>query len=136
MILTKIKMEKNIRVPVKLSYNSIFVDPAKNPRGGINKFMDGTDIPTGLGEQHHLPFLPSGTRKWVNVFMAIRNLNIKGKVDPYTHPNQVIDPVKGLTFITLIILIADPFSGAGMLWNSSSMGPQQLYNREHFPSAN
>ena len=57
---------KNVRVPVKLSYNSRFEDATKNPRGGINKFMDGTDIPSQRREFPCLPILPSGKRKRIH----------------------------------------------------------------------
>ncbi len=56
----------NVRVPVKLSYNSRFVDATKNPRGGINTMMDGTDIPVRCGNRYHLPLLPPGPRERVN----------------------------------------------------------------------
>ena len=89
------RSEKNIRVPVKLSYNSRFVDATKNPKGGINKFMDGTDIPAGAGDGIICLFCHQGRESGLTVY-----LNVSGRnVNPYTEPDKVIVPtVSGLSF--------------------------------------
>ena len=84
----------NVRIPVKLSYNSRFVDSVKNPGGGINKFMDGTDIPADVGKGVICLFCHQGRESGLTVYLAI-----KGKVDPYTSPDQTIDAAKGISFI-------------------------------------
>jgi len=80
------QIEKNVRVPVKLSYNSLFVDPVKNPRGGIDKFMDGTDIPPEVGNGKICLFCHQGRESGLTVFLRIK---AKG-IDPYTTPDRVI----------------------------------------------
>ena len=90
---------KNIRVPVKLSYNTFFVDPVKNPRGGINKFMDGTDIPgesvskngttiisssTGVMNGIICLFCHQGRESGLTVFL---NIKTNTTIDPYTNPD-------------------------------------------------
>ena len=76
----------NLRVPVKLSYNpSYFADPVKNPRGGINKFMDGTAIPSGVGNNAICLFCHQGRESGYTIYA---NLKSKG-LDPYTDPNKV-----------------------------------------------
>jgi hypothetical protein len=85
----------NVRIPVKLSYNSRFVDASKNPKGGINKFMDGTEIPAEVGTGNLCLFCHQGRESGLTVYQAIA---AKG-VNPYTTPDQVIDPVAGLSFI-------------------------------------
>ncbi|OGP93170.1 MAG: hypothetical protein A2156_08435 [Deltaproteobacteria bacterium RBG_16_48_10] len=78
--------KKNIRVPVKLSYNSRFVDATKNPRGGINKMMDGTNIPSGVGNGIICLFCHQGRESGLTVYV-----NISGRgVNPYTDPDKVI----------------------------------------------
>lgn len=80
------KTGKNVRVPVNLSINSLFVDATKNPRGGINKFLDGTDIPSGVGTGIVCLFCHQGRQSGLSVY-----LNIKGRgTDPYADPNKVI----------------------------------------------
>lgn len=85
----------NVRIPVKLSYNSRFVDSVSNPGGGLNKFMDGTDIPADVGKGIVCLFCHQGRESGLTVYQAIA---AKG-VNPYTNPDQVIDPVAGLSFI-------------------------------------
>jgi hypothetical protein len=80
------KIEANVRVPVKLSYNSLFVDSVKNPEGGIDKFMDGTDIPAGVENGKVCLFCHQGRESGLTVFLRIQ---AKG-IDPYTDPNTVI----------------------------------------------
>ena len=76
----------NLRVPVKLSYNTTyFADPVKNPRGGINKFMDGTDIPSGVGNNAICLFCHQGRESGYTIYA---NLKSKG-LDPYSDPNKV-----------------------------------------------
>jgi hypothetical protein len=118
------KIEKNVRIPVKLSYNSAFVDAAKNPSGGINKFMDGTDIPDGktaipgtnppvspppVGNGKVCLFCHQGRESGLTVYSAI-----KSKVDPYTNPNQVISAA-GVSFINPHYL-----DGGSLLWSRNA----------------
>jgi hypothetical protein len=74
----------NIRVPVKLSYNSRFVNATTNPRGGINKFMDGTDIPAGVRDGIICLFCHQGRESGLTVFL---NIKTNTTVDPYTNPD-------------------------------------------------
>jgi hypothetical protein len=76
---------QNIRVPVKLSYNSIFVDPVKNPGGGINKFMDGTDIPSNVENGIICLFCHQGRESGFTVYKYILS---RGVSDPYANPTQ------------------------------------------------
>lgn len=100
---------QNVRVPVKLSFNSRFVDSTKNPRGGINKFMDGTDIPSTVGNSIICLFCHQARESGLTVYTAI-----KGKVDPYTKPDQVIDPA-GQSFINPHYL-----DGGAILWSKNA----------------
>ena len=99
----------NVRIPVKLSYNSRFVDASKNPRGGINKFMDGTDIPAEVGTGNLCLFCHQGRESGLTVY-----LGIKSKVDPYTNPDQVIDAA-GIGFINPHYL-----DGGSILWSRNA----------------
>jgi len=100
----------NIRIPVKLSYNSRFVDAAKNVRGGINKFMDGTDIPSGVGKGIICLFCHQGRESGLTVYM-----NVKGRnVDPYTEPNKVISAA-GISFQNPHYL-----EGGAILWSKNA----------------
>ncbi len=76
---------KNIRVPVKLSFNSYFVDATKNPRGGINKFLDGTDIPSGVGDGIICLFCHQGRESGLTIYSNIKK---NTTVDPYTDPDK------------------------------------------------
>ena len=102
---------KNVRVPTKLSYNARFVDPVKNPGGGINKFMDGTDIPSDVGSSLVCLFCHQGRESGWTVYSAIKAKN----VDPYSEPNKVIDPVAGISFLNPHYL-----DGGGILWSRNS----------------
>ena len=103
---------KNVRIPVKISYNSLFVDPAKNPRGGISGFMDGTDLPANIGDSIICIFCHQGRESGFTIYTKI-----KEKVDPYTKPDQVIDPARGFGFIS-----ANPhyLEGAAILWSRNA----------------
>ena len=99
----------NVRIPVKLSYNSRFVDASKNPNGGINKFMDGTAIPAEVGTGNLCLFCHQGRESGLTVY-----LGIKSKVDPYTNPSQVIDAA-GFSFINPHYL-----DGGSILWSKNA----------------
>ena len=101
---------KNARVPVKLSFNSRFVDAKKNPGGGINKFMDGTDIPANLGNGLICLFCHQGRESGLTNYLAI-----KGKVDPYTNPDQLIDAAAGVSFINPHYL-----DGGSLVWSRNA----------------
>ncbi len=60
----------NVRIPVKLSYNSRFVSTS-NPNGGINKFMDGTAIPADVGKGIICLFCHQGRESGLTVYQAI-----------------------------------------------------------------
>jgi hypothetical protein len=78
---------------VKLSYNTFFVDATKNPRGGLNKFMDGTDIPSATENSIICLFCHQGRESGLTVY-----LNVKSKgVDPYATPDKVISAT-GVSF--------------------------------------
>jgi len=98
----------NIRVPVKLSYNTRFVDATKNPRGGINKFMDGTEIPENVENGIICLFCHQGRESGLTVFLGIKSAN--PSLDPYSQPNQVIRP-SGFNFIN-----PHYFDGGAILW--------------------
>ncbi len=78
------KIDANVRIPVKLSINTYFADPVKNPNGGINKFMDGTDIPSGVGNGIICLFCHQGRESGLTVFLNIKK---NTTVDPYTNPD-------------------------------------------------
>jgi len=87
------KIDANVRSPVKLSINTFFVDSVKNPRGSIDKFLDGTDIPSGVGNGKICLFCHQGRESGLTVF-----LNIKSKgVDPYATPDKLIS-ASGVSF--------------------------------------
>lgn len=121
----------NLRVPVKLSYNSLFVDPVKNPRGGINKFMDGTDIPQGdatttppgVGNGIICLFCHQGRESGLTVF-----LNIKSNgVDPYATPDKVIS-AKGVSFQNPHYLESGAILWARNNWEYIFNGTSQMYS--------
>jgi hypothetical protein len=100
------RMGKNVRIPVKLSYNSRFVDAAKNPRGGINKFMDGTDLKymngtdLPLGNGQLCLFCHQGRESGLTVYKAILAAR-PAPADPnfpYTNPNELIRGT-GISFV-------------------------------------
>jgi hypothetical protein len=120
---------QNIRVPIKLSYNSIFVDPVKNPRGGINKFMDGTDIPSNVENGIICLFCHQGRESGLTVY-----LNIKSNgVDPYKDPDKVISP-KGISFQNPHYLEAGAIIWSRNTWEFIFSGTPQKYtsgNTDH-----
>ena len=101
-------IEKNVRVPVKLSYNSAFADPVKNPRGGKDTFMDGTDIPSQVGIGKVCLFCHQGRESGLTVFLAIK---AKG-VDPYATPDKVIG---GLGFVN-----PHYYDSGALLWSKNA----------------
>ena len=117
------KIEKNVRIPVKLSYNPRFVDPVKNPRGGIDKFMDGTNIPAAVGNGKLCLFCHQGRESGLTVFLAI-----KGKIDPYTNPDQVIDPVNGISFINPHYLDSGSLLWSRNAWEFFFKGSPRKYS--------
>jgi hypothetical protein len=101
--------KKNLRVPVKLSFNSRFADPTKNPRGGINKFMDGTSIPSNVGNSLVCLFCHQARESGFTVYDRI-----KARLDPYTKPDQVINPA-GFSFVNPHYL-----DGGAILWSKNA----------------
>jgi len=101
--------KKNVRVPVKLSFNSRFVDPVKNIRGGINKFMDGTSIPSNVGNSLVCLFCHQARESGLTVYDRI-----KARLNPYTNPDQVINPA-GFSFVNPHYL-----DGGAILWSKNA----------------
>jgi hypothetical protein len=107
---------KNVRIPSKLSYNSRFVDAANNPRGGINKFMDGTDIPAGVGNGIICLFCHQGRESGLTVYKAIiaaRPVPADPNF-PYINPNDLISTA-GVSFINPHYL-----DGGAILWSKNA----------------
>jgi hypothetical protein len=100
---------KNLRVPVKLSFNSQFVDAGKNPGGGFNGFMDGTAIPTAAGNGQLCLFCHQGRESGLTVYYRIID-----RLDPYTNPDQVINPA-GFSFVNPHYL-----DGGSHLWSRNA----------------
>jgi hypothetical protein len=115
------KINANLRIPVKLSFNPEFVDPVKNPRGGIDTFMDGTVIPSGVGDTKVCLFCHQGRESGLTVFLKIK----KKGVDPYTNPNAVIG---GISFVN-----AHYLDGGSLVWSRNAFEyffnnvPQQYF---------
>jgi len=101
--------KKNVRAPVKLSYNSRFENATSNPRGGINKFMDGTDIPSGVGNSLVCLFCHQARESGFTVYDRIKSF-----LDPYTVPDQVINP-SGFSFVNPHYL-----DGGAVLWSKNA----------------
>lgn len=101
--------QKNVRVPVKLSYNSRFEDVNKNPRGGINKFMDGTNIPSNVGTSLVCLFCHQARESGFTVYDRV-----KAFIDPYTKPDQVINPA-GFSFVNPHYL-----DGGAIVWSKNA----------------
>lgn len=99
----------SIRVPVKLSYNPRFVDPVTNPRGGIDKFMDGTDIPDTVGDGRICLFCHQGRESGLTVYKAIKAAN--PSLDPTASLTKSSAPEASASSI-LTIWTAGPFCGA------------------------
>jgi hypothetical protein len=77
--------ENNVRIPTKLSINAQFVS-ANNPRGSMNKFLDGTDIPPEVGNGAICLFCHQGRESGLTVFLRFKAKNI----DPYANPDAVL----------------------------------------------
>jgi hypothetical protein len=101
--------KKNVRVPVKLSFNSRFADAVKNPRGGINKFMDGTSIPSNVGNSLVCLFCHQARESGLTVYDRIKSF-----LNPYTNPDQVINPA-GFSFVNPHYL-----DGGAVLWSKNA----------------
>ena len=88
---SKIPKDSNIRVPVKLSiHTTYFADPVKNPGGGINRFMDGTNIPSNVGKGIICLFCHQGRESGLTVYL---NITKNTSVNPYTDPDK---PLTGI----------------------------------------
>lgn len=122
---------KSIRIPVKLSYNPRFVDAVKNPRGGVDRFMDGTEIPETVGDGRICLFCHQGRESGLTVYMAIKAAN--PSLDPYAQPDQTIS-ASGVSFVNPHYL-----DGGAILWSRNAWeyyfeGLPQTYsegNRSH-----
>lgn len=79
------KIDSNVRIPVNLSINrTYFGDPVKNPLGGKNTFMDGTAIPSAVGNGAICLFCHQGRESGLTVFLNIKK---NTTVDPYANPD-------------------------------------------------
>jgi hypothetical protein len=121
----KSKNGKLIRIPKKLSYNSRFVDPNKNPRGGIDRFMDGSEIPEAVGDGKICLFCHQGRESGLTVYMAIKAAN--PNLDPYANPDQTISS-SGVSFVNPHYL-----DGGAILWSKNAWeyffgGSPQMYS--------
>lgn len=116
---------KNVRIPVKLAYNSRFVDATKNPRGGINKFLDGTDIPPNVGTSIICLFCHQGRESGLTVYKAIKAAN--ASLDPYTSPNTVINSTSGISFVNSHYLDTGSVVWSRNAWEFFFSGTAQRY---------
>jgi hypothetical protein len=103
------KTKKNIRVPVKLSFNSRFTEA---PGGAINKFMDGTDIPAGVGNGIICLLCHQGRESGFTIYRAMKSAN--ANLDPYATPDAVIS-AGGISFVNPHYL-----DGGAILWSKNS----------------
>jgi hypothetical protein len=103
------KTKKNIRVPVKLTFNSRFTEA---PGGAINKFMDGTDIPAGVGNGIICLFCHQGRESGFTIYRAMKTAN--AALDPYATPDAVIS-AGGISFVNPHYL-----DGGAILWSKNS----------------
>jgi hypothetical protein len=116
----------NVRIPVKLSFSSKFVDATTNPRGGINKMLDGTDIPSNVGKGIICLFCHQGRESGLTVHLAIKAAN--ATLDPYADPNTVISS-SGISFVNPHYL-----DSGSVLWAKNARefffggAAQQYYN--------
>ncbi|HXE73571.1 MAG TPA: hypothetical protein VNO81_13000 [Candidatus Nitrosotenuis sp.] len=101
-----------MRKPVFLSYNSWFNDtnnPGRgNARGGINKMMDGTEIPQGVGDERICLFCHQGRESGYTLYRVMLS---KG-VDPYANPAG--------TLTNTSYTNAHYYSGGAALWSRNS----------------
>ena len=106
-------LDANVRRPVKLSYNPRFVI-SSNPRGGIDKFMDATAIPTdAVGNGKICLFCHQGRESGLTVYMAIiAKSTAQTPIDPYVNPNAVIG---GISFVN-----AHYLDGGSILWSRNA----------------
>jgi hypothetical protein len=100
-----------IREPEKLSYNSRF-RTSDNPRGGINRFMDGTEITSGTGKGTICLFCHQGRESGLSVYLRIKSEN--PCLDPYADPGAPIGP-SGISFVNPHYL-----DGGAILWSKNA----------------
>jgi len=99
----------NVRVPKYLSISSYF-QTTTNPRGTINKFLDGTDIPSGVGTGIICLYCHQGRESGFTVY---KNIKSKG-TDPYAEPDKVIS-ADGVSFQNPHYL-----DGGAILWSKNA----------------
>lgn len=105
----KSQLNANVRIPLKLSYNSQFVVAGKNPGGGFNGFMDGTAIPAAVGNGQLCLFCHQGRESGLTIYYRV-----KDRLNPYTNPDQVINPA-GISFVNPHYL-----DGGSHLWSRNA----------------
>jgi hypothetical protein len=102
---------KHVRQPKYMSYNSWFNDTnnpgAGNPRGGLNKMMDGTDIPANVGTSQICLFCHQGRESGYTLYRFQKS---KG-VDYYVNPAGTFTGNNSN---------AHYYSGGGNLWSKNS----------------
>jgi hypothetical protein len=106
------KTKKNIRVPVKLSYNSRFNEVPLSADGtsrGVNKFLDGTAIPAGVGNGIICLLCHQGRESGLTIYRAMKAAN--PALDPYATPDAVIS-AGGVSFVNPHYL-----DGGAILWS-------------------
>jgi hypothetical protein len=106
------KTKKNIRVPVKLSYNSRFNEVPLSADGtsrGVNKFLDGTSIDPKVGNGVICLLCHQGRESGLTIYRAMKTAN--PALDPYATPDAVIS-AGGISFVNPHYL-----DGGAILWS-------------------
>jgi hypothetical protein len=85
--------------------------------------MDGTDIPSEVGNGKICLFCHQGRESGLTVFLGIR-----GKVDPYANPDQVIDAAAGVSFINPHYLDSGSLVWSRNAWEYIFSGTSQSYS--------
>jgi hypothetical protein len=101
------KSKKNIRVPVKLSFNSRFTEVG----GSVNKFLDGTAIPAAVKDGIICLFCHQGRESGLTIYKAMKTGN--PALDPYATPDALIS-ASGISFVNPHYL-----DGGAILWSKN-----------------
>jgi hypothetical protein len=101
------KSKKNIRVPTYLSFSSRFTEV----NGRVNKFLDGTAIPTGVKDGIICLFCHQGRESGLTIYRAMKAAN--AALDPYATPDALIS-ASGISFVNPHYL-----DGGAILWSKN-----------------
>jgi hypothetical protein len=101
------KSKKNIRVPTYLSFNSRFTEV----NGRVNKFLDGTAIPSGVKDGIICLFCHQGRESGLTIYKAMKTAN--PALDPYATPDALIS-AGGISFVNPHYL-----DGGAILWSKN-----------------